>query len=213
MVTGADRGTFDAAYLDHLAQLDATFGDEVVRIVGHLARVPRSGKPTAFDAATLVTLAPYTNPAVWVSTNAALLSPKSGTTALSIGDEVEHWPYLRHWALGEQTPGIKQLVYTRRLSHLDPVEYQRRYMEHAVVTNFHHSGVWRYAQCYFTDTITPGATEYHALAQLSFRSEREQQERMYLDEASVAFVDADIDRFLERESTAGVLAYEYRIRG
>lgn len=212
-ISGVDRSSFDEAYLEHLADLDSSLGDEVVRIVGHLTRVPRSGKTPAFDAATLVTLAEYTHTRHWAEANASRLDPGAGEVELHLGDEVEHWPYLRHWPLGEATPGIKQLVYSRRLPHLDPVEYQRRYLEHAVVTNYHHSGVWRYAQCYFSESLTDGGTEFDALAQLSFRSEREQKERMYLDDDSIPVVDVDIDRFLDRTSTAGVFAREYRIRG
>lgn len=108
-------------------------------------------------------------------------------------DEVVHWDD-GGGAPGESSSGVVVFYFLRRREDLSQAEFVRRYRDHAPLAREHHPGVARYVQNYVV-AASPGAPEWHAIAELHFRGDADLRARFYRDEQSPKLVAEDVTRF------------------
>jgi hypothetical protein len=73
--------------------------------------------------------------------------------------------------------------------------------------------VCRYIQNVVVEPLTPGAPDIDGIAELSFRSEADRQERMYDSPEGQKIIGADVRQFIDVPRGWRILGREIRLRG
>lgn len=191
----ADRPAeeFDAAYAAS-GPIDETRSIHVVR---------RTTKPAAFDGLTFL----------WgdgASLGRALEREQEMPAAFDAYrvDEVRHWDRLPPPDDDGWSPGVKMIVLFRRRADLCVEDFRERYLEHAPLARENHPGIARYVQNFVRAPVDAASPPFDALVEIHFATEEDRRERFYRDAESPAIIDADVARFMDRESSWSVLATE-----
>jgi uncharacterized protein (TIGR02118 family) len=124
-----------------------------------------------------------------------------------LAESIVQWDHLE----GEATAdvGVKQCALVGRLEGIDRTEFQARYDgQHGPLARIQHPGVWRYAQRFVVEDLTPDAPPVDAFAELHFRTVADFQRRFYLNATAPDVVADDTAEFLSRAGTFTVMATE-----
>src|SRR5260221_3551093 len=139
--------------------------------------------------------------------------PRGGVVQAWQVEPTVQWDYDRTWAAGEPSPGIKRISVIRRAPALDRPAFARHWREvHGPLAKVHHPAVVRYCQNVIAEPLvdTVGdAGEYDGVAELSFWSIDDLNDRMYDSEAGRKVVAEDVKRFIDVPRGWRVLTREH----
>jgi hypothetical protein len=80
---------------------------------------------------------------------------------------------------GTRSPGVKALYLVRRPEGLSNEAATQGWRQHADTARTHHVGMTRYIQNGVIESLTPGAPVVHGIAELSFPTLEDLEQRMY----------------------------------
>jgi uncharacterized protein (TIGR02118 family) len=111
-------------------------------------------------------------------------------------------------------PVVTRVSFVRRAPELTRSAFAEHWTSnHAPLARVHHPGVCRYVQNVVVDALTPAAPDVDGIAELSFRSESDREERMYDSPEGQAIIRADVRRFIDLTGGWRILAREVRLQG
>ena len=110
-------------------------------------------------------------------------------------------------------PVVTQVSFVRRVHDLSRDEFAEHWSSvHAPLARAHHPGVCRYVQNVVVEALTPDAPACDGIAELSFRSESDREQRMYDSLEGKEIIRADVRRFIDRSEGWRILAREVRLQ-
>jgi uncharacterized protein (TIGR02118 family) len=119
----------------------------------------------------------------------------------------------RTWPDGEYAPGVKYVSFVRRREELSHQQFARHWAEvHAPIARTHHVGLAGYTQNVVRTTYTPGGAGIDGVAELSFRTRADFEERFYDNDEGKAVIRADVAKFIGRSGISPTLMRELPIR-
>ena len=125
-----------------------------------------------------------------------------------IASRYEVWRTLSNEVLRDPTPGlgIKMVSLVHRGEQISHAQFIRHWNEnHAPLALRHHVGMCGYMQREVRKAYTPGGSAVDGVAELSFRTRRDFDERLYDSDAGKAIIWDDVPRFIERKRGTGSL--------
>jgi hypothetical protein len=207
-------GTGSAAFVDrllHAATHDTTSlvglsFDVPVRGDGLYERFGRRPvSPPAWDVVAHV----WSNRGTDLRDATAALTAHAASTIEWDVDEYVVWPYVRSWADGEMTPGVKQISFVAKPASLSQAGFEARYQHHRGVAAVHHADTWQYTQNVVRHAGTDDpARQYAAISEMWFRSVDDLVHRYYTTPVSRQTVQADTRHFIDPALTTWALVTE-----
>ena len=196
--TGADAAAFTAACLHEARQrIDAkglrrcivNVADAAASEVTHDAHRP----PPAYDGAVETW---WDAPVTEAEPLLAALS-RLGTCLSYRVREVLQKEYVRDWAVGERSPGIKGVFTVNRRSDLTRDGFAKHWRDgHGPLALQRHVGLWKYVQNVSLGALTPGAPDFDGFATLHFRTAYDMRERFYDSPEGRRLIAEDVARFI-----------------
>jgi uncharacterized protein (TIGR02118 family) len=111
-------------------------------------------------------------------------------------------------------PVIARVSFVHRKPELTRAEFADHWSNvHTGLARVHHPGVCRYIQNVVIEPLTSGAPDIDGIAELSFRSETDRQERMYDSPEGKQIIGTDVRRFIDIPRGWRILGREIRLRG
>lgn len=105
--------------------------------------------------------------------------------------------YSRTWHSGEYSPGVKVLLFGRRLVGTTREEFARHWHDiHAPLAREHHVGIWRYLQNVVSYEHSGGDETVDGIDQLNFQTEADMTERFIDSEEGGRITEADARTFV-----------------
>ena len=201
--TGADVAAFSAGCLaEAKRRIDAkglrrcivNVADAAASEVAHDAHRP----PPAWDGAVETW---WDAPRIETEPGAAepLLAAlgKLGTCLSYRVREVVQKEYVRDWAVGERSPGIKGVFTVNRRSDLTREQFAQHWRDgHGPLALQRHVGLWKYVQNVSLGALTPGAPDFDGFATLHFRTAYDMRERFYDSAEGRRLIAEDVGRFI-----------------
>ena len=193
---GMDRTEFGDALLAWSREAATATGVE--GWVTNLVDIPakdaglRPGGEPAFDAAIEVWTADRMDPQPLI-TPPSSLAKQFDTYEV---EEREKKAYVRDWALGERSPGLKSFYLALRNPAMTHAQYSEYWSEkHAPLALRIHIGMWRYMQNHVTRALPGASTPWDGFALLHFRTADDFRERFYINEAGRQAIAEDVAKF------------------
>ena len=130
--------------------------------------------------------------------------------AAYLAEEVVQLDYERTWPKRAVSPGIKQLVFLRRLPELAHDSFSEHWRDvHGPLAVRHH-GFWRYVQDHVYDRLT-GSSPLDGIAELHFLQPIDMIDRMYDSEEGMRLILDDVQSFVSLPDLTMLVTKEYLI--
>jgi uncharacterized protein (TIGR02118 family) len=127
-----------------------------------------------------------------------------------LADEVIQLDYERSWPGRAASPGIKQMVFLRRLPELDHGDFSEHWRDvHGPLAVRHH-GFWRYVQDHVYDRLT-GSSPLDGIAELHFLEPNDMIDRMYDSEEGMRLILDDVQSFVSLPDLTMLVTKEYLV--
>ena len=198
---GADRAAFREHYLRRHAPLVLLHSPRLLRYVVNLVDVKASIKhrtgtaplnreldPPPFEVVTEMWWNSFDDFKDPQRRYAAPASPEllgddlraSGATVYDyLIAETIQWDRTPRPALGERTPGVKAIIFTRRNESLENKQVEAMWRNHRIAAEKYHCFATSYIQDGVIAPLTAGAPVVHGLAELYFPTKEDLEERFY----------------------------------
>jgi uncharacterized protein (TIGR02118 family) len=128
-------------------------------------------------------------------------------------EPTRQWDYERTWPAGEPSPGVKRVAFIQRAEGLDRAEFARHWRDvHGPLAKIHHPAIVRYCQNVIVEPLVDNvgdAGEFDGIAELSFWSMEDLNERMYDSEDGRRIVGEDVRRFINLPKGWRVITKEH----
>ncbi len=119
----------------------------------------------------------------------------------------------RTWPDGEYAPGVKYVSFVRHAPALSHGQFARHWSEvHAPLARTHHVGLAGYTQNVVRAAYTPGGAGIDGVAELSFATRADFEDRFYDSEAGKAAIRADVRQFIGPSGISPTLMRELPLR-
>ena len=118
------------------------------------------------------------------------------------------WRILTNTVLEDPTPAdcLKMISVVQRGDAVSHTQFIRHWAEqHAPLALAHHAGLCGYAQHEVRKSYTPGGQATDGIAELSFRTRADFEERFYDSEAGKAIIREDVLQFISRRAGMAAL--------
>jgi EthD domain len=125
--------------------------------------------------------------------------------------ETTQWNRTPRPAVGERTPGVKMLGFSRRRENLANKDVEAMWRNHSIAAAKYHAAATSYLQDGVIAALTPGAPVVHGIAELFFPTVEDLEERFYggTVEGEKA-IEADAGPFLA--DSIGLYTSEYVLK-
>ena len=132
----------------------------------------------------------------------------SRDTLHHVAQRVDVWRIMTNEVLMDPEPGngIKMISLVQRAERVTHAQFIRYWSEqHAPLALQHHVGMCGYVQHEARKAYTPGGHGTDGIAELSFRTRADFDERMYDSDAGKSIIREDVQRFINRRAMASLM--------
>ena len=141
-------------------------------------------------------------------------------SADQIARRVDVWRVLSYRRKGDEptassapTPGIKYVSFVMRADGLAHEQFVRHWSErHTTLALEHHVGMTGYVQRVVRRAYTPGGRTIDGIAELTFASRADLDERFYDSDEGKRIIGDDVVRFIQRVPGSPTLMTEHVLR-